>query len=238
MSVPDIVILCGGQGTRLRSVIKDVPKPMAAVAGRPFLEILLSWFQSFHIKRAVLGTGYLATSISDHFGARFGDMDVLYAVDPQPLGTGGAARAGAILCASEMVLICNGDTYLEFDLPAAVALCVATHDPVVVVTAVDDTERYGRIDIVGSSHASFRGRGVVGEGFISGGVYLLPRVLLTQNGRADPFSLEDFIFGFGLGERARAVVATGRFIDIGIPEDYARAQTMFGEGGGDARAIP
>ena len=230
MSVPDIVILCGGQGTRLRSVIKDVSKPLAPVAGRPFLEILLSWFQRAGVKRAVLSTGYLASTISDHFGARFGDIELLYAVDPVPLGTGGGARAGARLCAGEVVLICNGDTYLEFDLPSAVALCVATGEPVVVVTPTPDTERYGRIELVGASEAKFGGRGVVGEGFISGGVYVLPRSLLTQDVRPDPFSLEDFIFDSTRGGLTHAVVATGRFIDIGVPDDYSRSQDMFGGG--------
>jgi D-glycero-alpha-D-manno-heptose 1-phosphate guanylyltransferase len=228
--IPEVVILCGGQGTRLRSVVKEVSKTLAPVAGRPFLEILLSWFQRAGVERAVLSTGYLASTISDHFGARFGDIELSYAVEPAPLGTGGGARAAARLCAGDVVLICNGDTYLEFDLLAAVGLCVATRESVVVVTPVSDTERYGRIDIVGGSHASFRGRGIVGAGFISGGVYVLPRSLLTEEGRPAPFSLEDFIFDTLRGARTHAVVAAGRFVDIGVPDDYSKSQEMFGGG--------
>ena len=227
MSVPDVVILCGGLGTRLRSVINDVPKPMAPVGGRPFLEILLSWLKDFGIVNAVLSTGYLANSISDHFGERFGDIALNYAIDPEPLGTGGAARAGCRLCGSEVILICNGDTFLDFDLPSAVELCSATAEPVVVVTSVSDTERYGRIEFVGASHARFCGRGVVGEGFISGGFYLLPREKLTLDYRSDPFSLDDFVFDPARFSRTHAFPAKGRFIDIGVPDDYLKAQEMF-----------
>ena len=231
MSVPDIVILCGGMGTRLRSVVQDVPKPMASVAGRPFLEILLSWFQEFGRLKVVLSTGYLARAIYDHFGESFGHVTLRYAVDPEPLGTGGAARAGARLCDSNTVLICNGDTFLDFDLLSAAALCADTGEPVVIVTPVPDTERYGRIEFEGPSLANFHGRGVSGEGFISGGIYLLPRLMLTRDDRPDPFSLEDFVFDPKNPRRTHAFLAEGRFIDIGIPKDYEKAQTMFGRAG-------
>lgn len=223
----ELVILCGGKGTRLRSVVKDIPKPMARVAGRPFLEIVLSQFRDLGFTRAVLSTGYLASVIGNHFGDRFGEMELRYCEDPKPLGTGGAARASAGMCEGETILVCNGDTYVEFDCEAAIALCERTHSPVVATFAVSDTERYGRIEIGSGSQARFCGRGIAGEGFISAGVYLLPRPMLVGDRRAVPFSLEEFVFDPAHSGVVSAVVAGGRFIDIGVPEDYEMAQSMF-----------
>jgi D-glycero-alpha-D-manno-heptose 1-phosphate guanylyltransferase len=226
----EVVILCGGRGTRLRSVIQDVPKPMAPVGGRPFLEIILSQYAKLGFRRAVLSTGYMAPLISGHFGERFEGLELRYSIDPEPLGTGGAARAGALACEGGAILVCNGDTYLEFDFFAARALHSLTGSPVAVALQVPDTERYGRIEIDGESKAHFVGAGVAGEGFISGGIYFLPRALLLNEPRPAPFSLESFVFDPTRSGMVRAHVAQGRFIDIGIPEDYERAKSMFGGG--------
>ena len=228
MTLSEVVILCGGRGTRLRSVVKDVPKPMASVSGRPFLDLLLNQFSNLGFSRAVLSTGYMASIIRNHFGDRFCAMELLYVEDPEPLGTGGAARAGAQACSGESILVCNGDTFIEFDLPAARSLCANKCSPVVVTLRVPDTERYGRIEVDGSSQARFCGRGVAGEGLISGGVYLLARSLLVEDSRPTPFSMEDFVFDIARPGAAYAVEARGRFIDIGVPRDYEIAQAMFG----------
>ena len=90
--MPDLVLLCGGKGTRLKSVISDVPKPMAPIAGRPFLEILLSYFCDLGFENAILSIGHMASVITDHFGdkfRRFRRLNLRYCVDPEPLGTGG-----------------------------------------------------------------------------------------------------------------------------------------------------
>jgi len=229
MTMPDLILLCGGMGTRLRSVVSDTPKPMARVAGRPFLEILLSHFAELGFARAVLSTGYMAEKISDHFGPRFQGIDLSYCVEPEPLGTGGASRAAARMCATDTVLVCNGDTFLEFDFESVRAFNLDRQEKasVAVTLGVPDTERYGRIEIGPDAQARFAGRGRPGAGFISGGVYLLPRADLLAEARPAPFSLEDFVFDSARGGRIFAVPAHGRFIDIGVPEDYAAAQAMF-----------
>lgn len=224
--ISEVVILCGGQGTRLRSVVRDVPKPMAPVNGRPFLEILLSQLRAFGCKKAVLSIGYLASVITDHFGASHQGVELTYCVDPEPLGTGGAARLAAKLCIGDIILVCNGDTYLEFEFDEAFRLCEKTRSPVVVTLKVPDTERYGRINVQADLAANFAGRGIIGAGYISGGVYLVPRRLFIDDARPAPFSLEDFIFDPRRAGTVYAVEARGRFIDIGVPDDYALAQEM------------
>ncbi len=223
----EVVILCGGLGTRLRSVVKDVPKPMALVAGRPFLEIVLAQFRKLGFMRAVFSSGYMASVITDHFGERFEGMDLRYSIDPVPLGTGGAARAGAQLCEGETILVCNGDTYVEFDCNAAISLSERTRSPVIVTNKVTDTERYGRIEVAPNLEARFSGTGVTGEGFICGGVYLLPRAALLESPLPAPFSLERLVFDPARNGPVYALEARGRFIDIGIPRDYELAQAMF-----------
>ena len=224
----EVVILCGGKGTRLRSVVKDVPKPMAPVAGRPFLEIILSQFRNSGISRVVLSTGFMASIISNHFGDRFQGMEIDYNEELEPLGTGGAARASAQVCQGDNIMVCNGDTFIEFDFAAAKVICETKSAPVAITLKAPDTERYGRIEVDEAAIAQFRGRGVVGPGSISGGVYLLPRALLLDDPRPAPFSMEDFIFDAGRPGCVYALGAHGRFIDIGIPSDYEIAQSMIG----------
>lgn len=227
MSPLEVVVLCGGLGTRLRSVVSDVPKPMAPVAGRPFLEILLAQIASLGAARAVLSTGYRAEAVAAHFGTHFRGLELAYAAEAEPLGTGGAARAGAQLCGSETVLVCNGDTFVEFDADAACGLCARASAPVVVTVTVEDTQRYGRIEVAPDGAARFAGRGIGGRGSISAGIYLVPRAALAGSGRPSPFSMEDLVFGDAWETPVRALPAHGRFIDIGLPEDYHRAQSMF-----------
>jgi D-glycero-alpha-D-manno-heptose 1-phosphate guanylyltransferase len=228
MKITEAIVLCGGFGTRLSSIVKDVPKPMAQVAGRPFLEILLNQLSAMGISRVILSTGYLASKIRNHFGNQFQNIQIEYCIDPEPLGTGGAAQASATLCRSETVLICNGDTYVEFDFATAEKLVNEKKSPLVITLKVEDTERYGRIKIDPENLAKYQGSGFSGEGYISGGVYIVPCDFLTREYPTHPpFSLENLIFDNSMTIEIFALEATSRFIDIGIPSDYAKAQSMF-----------
>jgi D-glycero-alpha-D-manno-heptose 1-phosphate guanylyltransferase len=215
----EVIILCGGFGTRLRSVISDVPKPMASIRGRPFLEILLKQYHALGFSRAVLSAGYRANVIRDYFGESYDRMELFYSVDPTPLGTGGAARAGAHLCSGDNVLVCNGDTFVEFDFEALNECWRLNASPIVLTLRVEDTERYGRIELNNGSEAIFVGRGVQGVGFISSGVYFVPRDMFANYTRPAPFSIEEFVFDNAHRRSVNAISANGRFIDIGVPED-------------------
>ena len=114
--MPDAIVLCGGAGLRLRSVIGDAPKGMAAVAGRPFLELLLRQLRRHGFERVILAVGYQRDMIYSHFGESAFGLRLAYSVESSPLGTGGAVRNAADLVESESVLIMNGDSYTDADL--------------------------------------------------------------------------------------------------------------------------
>ena len=222
----DAVVLAGGFGTRLRAVVPDLPKPMAPVAGRPFLEILLTVLSRKGFTRVVLSLGYLAEKISGHFGARFGGIDLVYEVEYEPLGTGGAIRQAARHCPGDHYYVFNGDSYLDLEVDAVEARWQQHHVPMIVARALPDTERYGRLETQGNRVTAFVAKGVRGPGLINGGCYVLGAGTLAQYPAGKPFSIEaDF---FPLSVKARRFdffLTQGQFIDIGVPEDYARAQT-------------
>ncbi len=115
----EAIVLAGGFGTRLRQVVPDLPKPMAPIAGRPFLEILLLSLYQKGFSRVVLSLGFMAEKIIAHFGDRYVGMDLVYAVEHHPLGTGGAIRVALAQCASDHVFVFNGDTYLDLEVKTA-----------------------------------------------------------------------------------------------------------------------
>lgn len=232
----EAIVLAGGFGTRLRAVVADVPKPMAPVAGRPFLEHVLRGLARQGVPRAVLGVGYLHEQIVAHFGLRFEGMALDYEIEHTPLGTGGAIAAALERIEGEAALVCNGDTWLALELPALMALWRQHRQPVIVAREVPDVARYGALDVehagTGGRVLGFAEKGRSGPGLINAGVYVLPRTLFADGTPPVPFAIEADVLA-SLVKRApvHAFVSDGEFIDIGIPEDYARAQGMrFGSG--------
>lgn len=226
----EAIVLAGGLGTRLRQVVADVPKPMAPVAGRPFLEILLGSLAQKGFSRAVLSLGFMAEKITGHFGAHFKGLNLTYVVEDTPLGTGGAIRLAATACAQDHVFIFNGDTYLDLEVELLEQQWQASRHPIVVGRQVPDTTRYGRLVVDGKRITSFAEKGIAGSGLINAGCYVLATDALAQLPLHQPFSIEtDYL----VPEVRRATVEVfeteGVFIDIGIPEDYARAQTLLAD---------
>lgn len=222
----EAVVLAGGLGTRLRALVSDVPKPMAPVGGRPFLEILLEQLASKGFSRVVLSLGHMAQVIRSHFGERYAGMTLVYSVETQPLGTGGALRLALRACTQPAVFVFNGDTFLDLEVAAVAAQWQAGRLPILVAREVPDTARYGRLEIEDGRISVFRDKGVAGPGLINAGCYLLPRELLE--GRPDgPFSLEsDFLVTEVQRQPFQVFLTRAQFIDIGVPEDYLRAQQL------------
>ena len=223
----EAVVLAGGFGTRLRAVVPDLPKPMAPVAGKPFLEILLSMLAKKGVQRAVLSLGYRAEVIQQHFGARFMGIELVSEVETEPLGTGGALRAALSRCLSDAALVVNGDTFLDLELDALQQRWHDTRRPLIVGRAVDDTARFGRLDVEGTRLLGFAARGAGGPGVINMGHYVLPTTLFDGHAQLPKsFSFEaDFLAPAARTRGFEVFVTEGLFIDIGVPEDYARAQT-------------
>jgi len=223
----EAVVLAGGLGTRLRALVPDVPKPMAPVAGRPFLEILLAHLARKRFDRVVLSVGYLADTILQHFGDSYAGMEILYEVESQPLGTGGALRQALRRCESDRVFVFNGDTFLDLEVEEAWRVGAAERQPVIVARTVPDTSRFGVVELDGHRVTGFRERGTHHPGLINAGSYLLPRDIFEGETLPDAFSLERDFLPAAVKRRDFLVFVTrGSFIDIGVPEDYQRAQTQ------------
>jgi len=221
----EAIILAGGFGTRLREIISDVPKPMAPIAGRPFLEILLGNLEKKGFKRIILSLGYKADKVIMHFGSRFRSMELSYEIESSPLGTGGAVRASLMQCQNNHVFVFNGDTFLDLETSQIEALWVANQNPIIVAREVQDTLRYGRLFDDGGYVSELVDKGVTGPGLINAGCYLLPIDVLDSYELGQVFSLEeDFLKMYIQKSPVELFITKGYFIDIGIPSDYQRAQ--------------
>lgn len=223
----EAIILAGGQGTRLAPRLQGIPKGMAPVGGRPFLQILLSRLKQSGCSRAVLAVGYLRKAIQAHFGHSFEGMHVAYAVEESPLGTGGAVRNALGTVTEGAVLILNGDTFLDADYRAMMAFHHQSHAVITMaITRQSDVARFGDVTVEGGRVTGFGEKGRRGPGWINGGAYVLNRDSDWPEGLGKHFSFEkDFLERHLELLRPAAFRVTGFFLDIGVPEDYDRAQT-------------
>jgi len=225
----EAIILAGGFGTRLQTVVSDVPKPMAPVNGRPFLDYMFLYLKHYGITHVVLSTGYLAHKVSDRYKEEFEGMRVAYAVEETPLGTGGGIRLAMEQCHTDNILVLNGDSFFDVDLRAYEAQYKSCGSGgALALRKVANAARYGTISLgSGQRIAAFREKDSIEKpGLINGGVYLLNRKLFLENTpAAKAFSIEKDFFETRLTEiRLCGFEHEGYFIDIGIPEDYQKAQ--------------
>jgi len=226
----EAIVLAGGFGTRLRQIVPDLPKPMAPVAGRPFLEILLADLARNGFQRVILSLGFMAERITEHFGCDYAGMSLVPIVEDQPLGTGGGVRLAMEQLTSDHAYIFNGDTFLDLDASAVEARWSGSRRPIIVACSVPDTARYGRLLVEEEGRGrvvGFTEKGVAGPGLINAGCYVLPRSELLGFPVGVPFSLEqDFLVPLVQSGGVDAFITTGQFIDIGVPDDFHRAQTL------------
>lgn len=218
-------MLAGGLGTRLRAVVADLPKPLAPVAGRPFLHWLLEGFARQGIARAVLAVGYRAEAIRAALGAHFAGIELAYAEEETPLGTGGAIWAALALCEETRVVVANGDSWIGVSL-AVLAGAAPDADLVLTVRPVEDRARYGSVLVEGDRVLGMAEKGGAGPGLVNAGLYLMRRDLPGRKPMPAAFSLEQEVLARPAGLDIRAHVTAAPFIDIGTPEDYAAAQAL------------
>jgi D-glycero-alpha-D-manno-heptose 1-phosphate guanylyltransferase len=229
MAADEAIVLAGGFGTRLRGVVDDVPKPLAPVAGRPFLAWVLDRLAAGGMRRCILATGYLSELIEQRIGTRWQGMEIAYSVEPEPLGTGGAIRLAAGRLHGDAAHVLNGDTWLEYDPASLESAARNAGMPMAIALArVDDVARYGAVAIDQGRVAGFREKGEAGPGWINAGCYFLGADALAALPARDAFSFEQDVLQPRVQAGAvGAFTATAGFIDIGVPEDYARAQLQF-----------
>jgi D-glycero-alpha-D-manno-heptose 1-phosphate guanylyltransferase len=223
------VLLVGGLGTRLRTVVSSAPKVLARVGNRPFLELLIRQLRYQGAHRLVLCTGYLAEQIEEEFGdgREFG-VTIQYSRESQPMGTAGAVkRAKPFLESGGDFLVLNGDSFVEADFERLVGFhrehrALAS----LAALAVPDASRYGTVQVGSAGRVTgFAEKGKSGPGLVNAGVYVFREEILEHIPEG-PASLEKDVFPRLLDRGVYAREQQGMFVDIGTPEDYARAQAI------------
>jgi mannose-1-phosphate guanylyltransferase len=237
-STPDAMLLCGGAGLRLRSVIGNAPKGLANIAGRPFLELLLRQLRQYGFSRAILAVGYQKEMIYSHFGEQAFGLHLAYSVESYPLGTGGALRNAADLVETASVMIMNGDSYTDADLSKFVAHYRKSKvDISILIVPADGRNDCGSVLIDGTGKiASFEEKqGQFHAPYANAGVYMMSKELLSEIPDGLAISLEQQLIPQWLlqGRCIKGFVSLAKCIDIGTPERYWRAQHVLAAAGLD-----
>jgi NDP-sugar pyrophosphorylase family protein len=230
----DVLVIAGGLGTRIQSVLGDTPKLLAPIDGRPYLAYLLDWLWEFGAKRIVLSLGHRAQAVVDFLDrhrSSYDDQTVVAVTEPRPLGTAGAIRFARANLRSDPVLVMNGDSFADADLCAFLAHHRRTKAKATLLCAeVDDAGRYGRVEldregrILGfvEKDPDFHGRSTV-----STGVYLFSAALLDEIAASSATSLEHDVFARAPSGSLNAFAGRFAFIDIGTPESLKLAERVF-----------
>lgn len=218
------VILAGGKGTRLASVLQDKPKPMADIAGLPFLHYMILDLKKKGIKEVVLLVGHLKEVIINHFKDSYYGVSIHYEIELEPRGTGGLIYELAKKW-KESILLINGDTYFDVDIQALVKSS-KEGEVVLAIKKISNSDRYGALTIVDDKIVDFQEKSWIDTGYINGGIYFLPQGCFDSIDLPFSFSLEkDFFEANKDILHLKPFYCDGYFIDIGIPEDYTLAQT-------------
>jgi D-glycero-alpha-D-manno-heptose 1-phosphate guanylyltransferase len=224
--VREAIILAGGLGTRLRSEVPDLPKCMAPVAGRPFLFHVINHLRSQGIERFIFSVGYKSEIIENWLHDQYSSLDYVLAVEPGPLGTGGAIRFALDQCREENVLIANGDTLFLVNLEQLENMHDKNRaDCTIALKPMVDFDRYGAVQTSEAGKiTAFREKAHYDSGLINGGIYLLSRPAFQSLVFPEKFSFEnDYLEK--LNANVYGYAEDAYFIDIGIPEDFRRANT-------------
>lgn len=228
----EAIVLAGGLGTRLRSCVADLPKCMAPVGSGPFLEYLLEELARQGVTRVILSVGYLREKVMEYVNRRPWPFDLAWAVEEEPLGTGGGIRLALSKAKEKRVLVLNGDTF--FHVPSLAELLAVEAPVAMALKPMRDFDRYGSVETapvisgeVGKPLrvTAFREKKHCAEGLVNGGVYALDRDLFRGLELPEKFSFEEAVLEPLAAEgKVAGKVFDGYFIDIGIPADYERAQ--------------
>jgi D-glycero-alpha-D-manno-heptose 1-phosphate guanylyltransferase len=225
------IVLAGGLGTRLPDVTSNIPKPMAPIGSRPFLEYLLDYLVEQGTEEVVLAVSYKWKVIRQHFAHEYRGIPLTYSVEHDPLGTGGAMRQALETLPGDEVVVLNGDTLFRVDLEGMADMHRNGGARLsMAVKQVADSGRFGRVEVSADGViTNFLEKAAGSEGWINGGVYMLDRELFTDFPMPARFSFEKDLVEPNINRiQPRAFQSNAYFIDMGIPEDYQRAQIEIG----------
>lgn len=227
--IREAIVLAGGFGTRLQTVVKEVPKPMAPVAGKPFLQYILDYLIAHKVSHVVLAVGYLRETIIDYFGDSYQSLSIAYAIEENPLGTGGGILNACKQIKGDNVFVINGDTFFDVDLVELSAFHETNNALLTVaLKKMEKFDRYGTVETDNEGRIiGFLEKKYLDEGLINGGIYCLNKHIFHPE-LPEAYSFEKEILEKEIVNRKiYGLRSEGYFIDIGIPEDYARAQNDF-----------
>ncbi len=233
MLYPDIIILAGGLGTRLKEEITDMPKAMAPINGKPFLEYLLNYIHKTGFQKVIISTGYLSKSIENYFRDKYRSIEIEYAIEKEPLGTGGAVKLAVKKVTTPYFIVLNGDTLFRINLQDFFQAHVENlANMTIALRNVDDASRFGQVDLDGQGviKAFLEKSSDSQPGLINGGIYIIKTKFFKKQQLPERFSLEkDWLQKHVASGELFGRVFNDYFIDIGIPADYKRAQIEFNE---------
>ena len=233
MIVQEAIILAGGFGTRLKEIVNEVPKVMAPVNGRPSLGYVLDYLDHNIFNHVVLSVGYKNKVIREHFGNKYKSIEIDYAIEDEPLGTGGGIKKAFKFIKKHRALVLNGDTMFRIDMSKIFEFHFSKRcDFSIVLREVENVSRYGAVELDENHRVvRFNEKGKqTGKGNINGGIYLIDKKFFDKNKFADKFSLEKDCFEKMTETHPfYGIVCKQYFLDIGIPEDYKKAQDEFKE---------
>ncbi|MEO8765539.1 MAG: nucleotidyltransferase family protein [Ginsengibacter sp.] len=231
--IKEAIILAGGLGTRLRSVVPDLPKCMAPVAGNPFLYYVIAHLQKEGIQNFIFSVGYKSEAIISFVQKEFmriathGSNDFQFSIEEEPLGTGGAIKLSCEKVAGNDVLVCNGDTLFKIHLTELGNFHLKHNtECTLCLKPMNDFDRYGVVELNNDdSIKSFKEKQFYETGLINGGVYALSARSFIKENLPHTFSFEkDYLEQFIHSRNMYGLIQDEYFIDIGVPEDYEKAK--------------
>ena len=225
--ISECIILAGGLGTRLSSTVPGIPKCMAPVAGKPFLTYVIEYLQQQGLRRYIFSLGYKHEIIEEFLHQQYPHINAVCSVEDSPLGTGGAIRLACEKARDKNVLVVNGDTLFRIQVgPMDYLHTICDADCTLALKPMKNFDRYGVVELnPDCSIKCFREKQFYENGNINGGIYVLKVPGFLAEDRPEKFSFEkDYLEQWDTHRRMYAVVQDEYFIDIGVPEDYARAQ--------------
>jgi D-glycero-alpha-D-manno-heptose 1-phosphate guanylyltransferase len=231
--IKEAVILAGGLGTRLQTVVADRPKAMALINGKPFLDYQLDYLDRMGVEHVVLSVGYKRELIMGHYGHTYKNIRINYAVEKEPMGTGGGVKLAMQKVEGASAFVMNGDTLFRINYHKFLNIHRSKNSKLsIVLREVDDVSRYGCIEIDDDGRITgFTEKGSAsGPGLINGGVYLINKAFFESFHLPGKFSIEKDLFEKYYQQYPfYGILCRQYFIDIGIPEDFAKAQDDFKE---------
>ena len=225
------IILAGGFGTRLRTVVSDLPKCMAPVAGRPFLYYVINHLLQQGIKKFIFSLGYMSEIIKTFLQENYPTLDYQLSIEDEPLGTGGAIYKACTIATEPTVLALNGDTLFSINVQQLLKLHQRKQSSCTIcLKPMQQFDRYGVVKMdANNCITSFEEKKWIDEGLINGGVYAVDRTKFLAQPFAEKFSMEKDYLELLVGEgNFYGLMQDAYFIDIGIPEDFERAQKEIG----------